>query len=117
MAQANEELFELARAVREKGGWPIVEPAFLEGMSPSIQEGIGSCVEQGAATVVVVPYFLLWGTHVAEDIPMLVEEARAMWPDVRIVLAEHIGDHDLLAEVVRDRVQACESAFDGEGRV
>ena len=38
---------------------PIVEPAHMELAEPSIATAFARCVERGATTVVVFPYFLL----------------------------------------------------------
>ena len=102
--EANQDLFAMVELVRERGGYEFVEPAFLEGVSPSIPDGLDACVRQGAVRVVIIPYFLLPGSHVLEDIPELVGQARERYPDVEFVLGRHLGDHPLLAEVVRERL-------------
>lgn len=72
-------------------------PAFLELAEPSIEAAIGEAVERGASRVVVLPYFLSVGRHVAIDIPQAVEESATNHPAVDIELRGHLGgDHRLL---------------------
>jgi len=106
--QANEDLLAVVGELRTRGRYDLVEPAYLEGASPSIPEGIRSCVEQGAERVVAIPYFLLPGGHVTLDLPAFMEEARTAYPDVEFALGRPLGDHPLLAEVVRERLEGVE---------
>ena len=102
---ANWELLELIPRVRERSGFAIVEPAFLEGAVPSISDGIDICVSKGATTVVVIPYFLLLGKHVAYDLPASVGQAAAKYPHVQFRLGRHLADHDGLGEIVLQRMK------------
>jgi sirohydrochlorin ferrochelatase len=105
VAAANADLLRLVEIVRERSGYMIVEPAFLEGASPSIPDGIETCVRQGAGKVAVIPYFLLPGRHVAEDLPAFVAEARARHPYVTFVLGKHLGYDERLVQAVADRIR------------
>lgn len=51
----------------------------------------GACVNEGAETVVVTPYFLSNGRHIQEDLPRLVNEAQMLVPDVKCLLADPLG--------------------------
>lgn len=68
-----------------------VEVAFLELAEPSIPEGLARCVDRGAEEIVVFPYFLAAGTHVAQDIPEALAEFGAQHPQVKLRLASHLG--------------------------
>ena len=68
-----------------------VRCAFLELAEPSIPDGISQCVDDGANEVIVLPYFLSAGRHVAEDIPSEVEQARSHHPDVCITITDYLG--------------------------
>lgn len=85
----------------------LVKSAFLELAEPSIPEGVAACVAAGARGVVVLPYFLNSGRHVAEDIPAEIEKARQQLPDIEITLQSHIGAlpemHDLLLRAATTR--------------
>lgn len=103
---ANTDLHEQVAQVRKRTGYEIVEPAFLEGASPSIPEGIDRCVAQGADSVLVIPYFLLPGRHVVRDLPDFVQEAEVRHPHVQFVVGESLSGHPRLSEIVLERVAA-----------
>lgn len=105
---SNDEVLGLARALGEAMGdrFDIVEGAFLELAAPTIPDGIRCCVNQGADAVVVVPYFLAAGTHVADDIPALVREAAAAYPDISLTVTPHIGASPLMTDLIRECASA-----------
>lgn len=111
IAKANEDLFHLVEQVRERSGYEIVEAAFLERARPSIREGMDNCVRQGAGRVVVLPFFLLLGAHVVEDLPRLVDEARDRHPGVEFVVGRHLGGDERLALVALERIREAEGGF------
>ena len=73
--ESNDLLLDIVRQFAQATGWPIVEPAHMELAEPSIATAFDRCVDQGAKTVVVFPYFLLPGRHWNEDIPRLTAAA------------------------------------------
>ena len=80
--------------------------AFLEIAGPSIPEGIEAAVQAGATEVVVLPYFLSAGRHVAEDIPREVETKQREHPGVRIQVTPYLGLADGVAEMLLDLAEA-----------
>lgn len=102
--QSNDEIRSLAQVVAERAGdrFDLVDCAFLELAEPSIPDGIQSCIDRGATEVVVVPYFLSAGRHVAEDIPAEVRIKQLQHPQIDIRIAPYLGMHqgvpDLLVQ-------------------
>jgi sirohydrochlorin ferrochelatase len=90
---SNEEVRRLAEALvpRARGRFDAVGCAFLEIAEPSIPDGIEAAVAAGAGEVVVLPYFLSAGRHVAEDIPREVEVKQTEHPQVRIRVSPYLG--------------------------
>jgi sirohydrochlorin ferrochelatase len=90
---SNDEVRRLAGRVRDlcAPGIDHVEVAFLELAEPAIPEGLARCVAKGASEIVVFPYFLAAGTHVAEDIPEAIRAFELDNPDIRIRLTPHLG--------------------------
>jgi len=103
-AEANAQLDVVAEQVRKRAPDSIIEVAHLEITKPDIAEGIDACVQQGAAQIVVHPYFLGSGRHTTEDIPAQVERAGARHPNVRIRISEALGGHTALIDAILDRV-------------
>lgn len=99
---SNREVRRLADQVREQAGerFGYVTSAYLELAEPDIPSGIETCLAAGATEVVIVPYFLSAGRHVAEDIPAAVESVRARHPEVKLVVTPHLGSADAMAGLV-----------------
>jgi sirohydrochlorin ferrochelatase len=106
---ANADLDHLAEQFRARGPYPVVETSFLELTEPTIAQGGAACVRQGARRVVLVPYFLSAGVHVREDLAAAQQELAARFPEVDFRLAEPLGRHPLLLEVVADRAREAEA--------
>ncbi len=66
--------------------------AFLEMMSPSLEEAIAEVVREGASTVVVFPLFMAQGGHLKHDLPRILDEIRAALPHIPICLESAVGD-------------------------
>jgi sirohydrochlorin ferrochelatase len=101
---SNDEVRLLTRGLAEKAGdsFDQVSCAFLELAEPSIPDGIEQAVQAGADEVVVLPYFLSAGRHVAEDIPALVGGKQREHPRVRIRIAEYLGSEPAVTDVLLD---------------
>ena len=99
---SNDEVRTLTARIAKKAGkeFDIVESAFLELAEPSIPGGIQQCVEKGAKQIIILPYFLSAGRHVAEDIPSEVNETRGKFPDVDIQIAPYLGAIDEIADLM-----------------
>jgi sirohydrochlorin ferrochelatase len=102
--EANDAARAIAQRVKLITDFDIVEVSFREQHLPNIQQGVDSCVAQGAKRILLVPYFLYMGAHVLEDLPEELEEARLRHPDVEMVLGKHLGVHNKLAEIVVERI-------------
>ncbi|MBI3561706.1 MAG: CbiX/SirB N-terminal domain-containing protein [Gammaproteobacteria bacterium] len=90
---SNQEVRRLTAQLRQRAGQDYAEVhcAFLELAEPSIPEGIAQCIAQGAEEVVLLPYFLSAGRHVAKDIPAEMAKAQADHPAIRLRLAPYLG--------------------------
>jgi sirohydrochlorin ferrochelatase len=111
-AEANDDLYQVVGSLRQQGH-PLVEAAFLELAEPSIAEGARHCVAQGASQVVLVPYFLSAGVHVRRDLAQIRARLAEELAPVPFLLAEPLGQHPLLVEVVRARVREALEAAPG----
>jgi sirohydrochlorin ferrochelatase len=105
--ESNAMLLDVVRTFCEASGFSIVEPAHMELAQPSIGTAFTRCVERGATTVVVFPYFLLPGRHWYDDIPRLAAAAARQHPGIRYLVTAPFGLHPLMAEVIRQRIEHC----------
>jgi sirohydrochlorin ferrochelatase len=105
-AEANADLEWVAAELRARGAFPMVQVSYLELCAPGIEAGGALCAEAGATEVRMVPYFLSPGIHVAEDLTAARDALAARFPEVRFALAEPLGRHPLLVDVVEQRARA-----------
>jgi sirohydrochlorin ferrochelatase len=105
--ESNELLLDVVRQFADATGLAIVEPAHMELAEPSIDTAFARCVERGAKTVIVFPYFLLPGRHWNEDIPRLTAAASRRHAGVVFLVTAPFGLHPLMAEVMRQRMERC----------
>jgi sirohydrochlorin ferrochelatase len=104
-AEANDDLTALAEELRQSGSYAIVEASFLELAEPTIAEGGHRCTLQGAARVILLPYFLSAGVHVQRDLRDHRDRLARAFPAVEFALAQPLGRHPLLREIVLQRAQ------------
>src|SRR5262245_35005325 len=102
--EANADLHYLAAQLRQRGQ-EFVEPAFLELAQTTISEAGEACVRQGAEQVVLVPWFLSAGVHVRRDLTEARRLLAERFPQVRFVLAEPLGRHPLLLDILAERLR------------
>lgn len=112
--ESNLMLNEFVAMFRERTKYPIVEPAHMELAEPSIRDAFSLCVQQGARRVIVSPFFLSPGRHWNQDIPSLTAEAAKEHPGVPYLITAPLGLHELLVDVVNDRINHCLSHIAGK---
>ncbi len=106
LADANADVRHVATALGERGRFTIVEACFLELAEPTIDAAGDRCAELGARRVVLLPYFLSAGVHVRRDLAAARDRLASRHPGVHFLLAEPLGRHPLLADVVAARAAA-----------
>ena len=105
-AEANADLEYVAEQLRGRGTYPDVQVSYLEIAEPSIDAGGALCAARGAELVILLPYFLSPGRHVVEDLTAARDRLAATFPAVRFVLAEPLGRHPRLLDIVEERAAA-----------
>ncbi len=86
-----------------------VRVAYLQFAKPEIPEAIKACVDQGAKKIILHPFFLSAGLHVTKDIPGMIEEAQALYPQVTFIYTDPLGIHEKLAHIVMERISAADN--------
>lgn len=100
--QSNDEVVVLAERLKHNGAeqYDIIHAGFLELAETLIPDGIKKCVDDGATSIIILPYFLNSGRHVVEDIPNIVDETKPHYPNIDIKIAEHLGASPLMMELL-----------------
>jgi len=103
-SRSGDPLRQVAGEVKKHGLYDIVEYAFLQHCDPTPQNAIETCVRKNAAQIVIVPFFMQPGAHVARDIPALVEKAQKQFASVKIIVTDYAGAHPLMTKIVMDLI-------------
>ena len=117
---SNEEVKVLTRnlAARMRLHFSFITYAFLELADPSIPDGIEACVAAGADRIIILPYFLSAGVHVTKDIPAEIEKKKKKYPQLKIDIADYLGQSGELVKVLSDLAVCQKNAgrdeFDGK---
>lgn len=94
----------VARAIREQFENTPVETCSMSMLGPRFGEIFEHCIAKGAKKVIVIPYFLHFGTHMQEDIPEILLEKARQHPDVKIIMGKHLGFDEKLTDLVIKRI-------------
>ncbi len=103
---ANADMFRVVEEVKARGVFDHVQVGFMECNEPTIPDAVDACAATGAERIVAVPYFLHTGTHVADDLPTLLEEARERHPHVQFQMGRYIGTSPILTDILAARAHA-----------
>lgn len=112
--EANQDVRAVARLIAARGPFACVEPAFLEIVSPTIDEGFAKLVRRGANHVIVHPYFLSPGRHTRGDIPLDVQAAASRHHGVTYQITEPLAAHPLVIEASIERILETKNPSNGE---
>jgi sirohydrochlorin ferrochelatase len=92
-------MLDIARQTAALTRGSLVEPCFLEMASPTIAQGVGRLVAQGARRIRAVPLLLFAAGHVRRDIPRALAASQSEYPDVEIEQAAHLGCQTPIVEL------------------
>ncbi|MCK0471455.1 sirohydrochlorin chelatase [Halalkalibacter sp. APA_J-10(15)] len=103
----NDEL--LAFVEKAKSAQPnvaIQECCFLELAEPTIDQGVESCIKQGATDIAVLPVLLLTAGHAKVDIPEAIDEIKRRYPHITFTYGKPIGVEQTVVHIIQDRLAA-----------
>ncbi|WHZ55802.1 sirohydrochlorin chelatase [Metabacillus hrfriensis] len=83
----------------------LIETCFLEFETPTIEQGIQTCVEKGATSVFIIPMMLLAAGHSKIHIPAAIDEAKVKYPEVHFTYGRPFGIHEETVEICKDRLE------------
>ena len=92
----------VALAVRHKEPGALVACAYLEWSTPTLEEACQSLIAQGAQEISILPLFLGVGKHARQDLPELVAQMTARWPDIAFQLQAAVGENARLVALLAD---------------
>ena len=102
--KAKEIFLQVVEGLKEKLNTQNVEGCFMELSEPYIDKTIDKMYAQGVRDFTILPYFLFPGIHIQKDIPEILKDCKEKHKDISIKLAEPIGYHGLLIDILKERV-------------
>ncbi|HWP85336.1 MAG TPA: CbiX/SirB N-terminal domain-containing protein [Terriglobia bacterium] len=102
--EANATIGRLASEVSREAGLPATA-AFLDVASPDLQTAVAAAVHAGARRILIVPCFLVFGVHVREDLPRLVQQLEREHPGVEMLVSSPLDGHPGLPQLLASRVR------------
>ena len=90
----------LKRMLGERMPEAIIEAAFLEHMTPTLETAAADLIKRGATELSIVPVFIANGGHLKDDLPKRVEALTAAHPGVPIRIAPPIGEVDTILSAI-----------------
>jgi precorrin-8X/cobalt-precorrin-8 methylmutase len=100
-------LEKVARLLALQTGW-AVEPASMEFNRPTLHEAVATLYERGFRKILVAPYLLYSGNHVARDIPEQLNDLFGAHPDLEVELTEPLGLDLRLVSVLEARIRSAQ---------
>lgn len=104
---ANQEFEDLVGRYRERRPEYRVTHGYIELAEPQLGDALTEAA-QDAKRVVLLPLFLLRAGHVKNDIARAIEKARQDFPQVKFSLADPLGVHPLMPEIVFERASSAD---------
>jgi len=101
---ANSNVSKVARMLWEGMGFGWAEVSYSGVAYPLVDTGLKNAVKLGYRRIIVFPYFLFTGILVRR-IYDWVDEAAANHPEIEILKASYLNDHELLIDTFVDRVE------------
>ena len=74
--------------------------AYLEIMSPRLDEAVAAVVAEGASCVTVFPLFMAQGGHLKHDLPRMLEPIRARHAHIPVALETAVGEVPELLDAI-----------------
>jgi sirohydrochlorin cobaltochelatase len=92
--------------LRKDLGEDAVCLAFMEIASPNLMDAAREIMKTSVRKGRVLPMFMARGTHFKEDIPALMAEVKAAFPELELELLEPIGLHPRFFDLMRTVIKS-----------
>ncbi len=102
---AGRDMEEVAKRIKEKYGYQMVEVCFMSRLGPHFPEVFEKCIRLGATRVIVIPYFLHLGLHLLLDIPKMLQKEVQKFPQVNLIFGKSFGFDESLVDLLQRRIE------------
>ncbi len=108
---ANEEFRAICGLLAATDRDSVYAPAFLSMSEPGLITTAKQMYEDGIREIIVLPVFVTTGSHVARDIPEIIEVLKSSCTGLKIVMAEHLGADSGLVELLHRKIELAGAAL------
>ncbi len=115
--QGRQSFLDFAAAYQALDASRPVVPCFLELTSPTIQEGVDLCVEQGYTEISALPILLFAARHNKFDVTNELDRAKARHPQVKFYYGRHFGITPGILDLWRSRLAKLDESVGTEGKL
>lgn len=82
-----------------------VQYAYLKYGNPSVDEVISSLKEENIKKIIIHPFFLSSGIHVAFDIPKIIERIQKEYPNIEVFCTKPLGKSKELVYIIKNLIE------------
>jgi len=100
--EANEEIHRMAGIIQEIDKSRFYEVAFLSIGHPRLKDAVEALIKKGCAKIIIMPMFLVTGSHINKDIPEEVLLQKAVHPNIEFILTKHFGSHPGIINIIQE---------------
>ncbi|HKR73723.1 MAG TPA: CbiX/SirB N-terminal domain-containing protein [Candidatus Nitrosocosmicus sp.] len=103
MKEVQDELQETCDLIKDRTEYDYVDYCFLEVVPPYIDEGINKCINRGADSVTIVPYFLYPGMKLKDAVKrsaLIINSQKK-----RMVITKPLSYQPIISEIVLNHIQ------------
>lgn len=106
LKEGNEIMFKLVDQIRQRLGYDLIEPCFMELGKPLIPVAIKKLIHRGANHIFGYAFFLVPGSHLREDIPFIFEQTLKKYPGVTYELSPPMMADPMMIDFVAKHVES-----------
>ncbi|MEI6303646.1 MAG: CbiX/SirB N-terminal domain-containing protein [Betaproteobacteria bacterium] len=77
-----------------------VRLAYLELMTPSLEDAVAACADKGVVSIRLIPLFMAQGGHLKQDLPKKIAALRERHPAVAITVSPPIGEVEAVLDLI-----------------
>lgn len=100
--EVGHELLEISEKACARAGYDYSSYCFLEVIPPFIEEGLKTCIGNGADFVAIMPYFLYPGLKLKDTVKQSARMSLSM--NINVAIAKPLSYHGTLADVIIERI-------------
>ena len=112
LKEGNEIMVKLVEEVRQRLGYDLIEPCFMELGKPPIPVAIKKLISRGANHIFGYAFFLVPGSHLKEDIPFIFEQTLKKHPGVTYELSPPMMSDPLIIDFVAKHIESALGNFE-----